>query len=145
VVGTEVGGIPTAVDAGETGYLVPKDGISELAGRMEELLGIRVSTNGWLKRLGRGPSSTIDGDRGAGESGVCGESVGGERLCQLPVVVDFVVARGVDRVRFGVRRQGLVREKMKPRCPCVFTPVTVSGSERYVYSPGPVEPSIPVN
>jgi len=59
VVGTEVGGIPTAVDAGETGYLVPKDGISELAGRMEELLGIRVSTNGWLKRLGRGPSSTI--------------------------------------------------------------------------------------
>jgi len=39
VVGTEVGGIPTAVDAGETGYLVPKDGISELAGRMEELLG----------------------------------------------------------------------------------------------------------
>jgi len=51
VVGTEVGGIPTAVDAGETGYLVPKDRISELAGRMEELLGIRVSTNGWLKRL----------------------------------------------------------------------------------------------
>jgi len=28
VVGTEVGGIPTAVDAGETGYLVPKDGLA---------------------------------------------------------------------------------------------------------------------
>jgi phosphatidylinositol alpha-1,6-mannosyltransferase len=39
VIGTEVGGVPTAVDDGETGYLVPKDGIGELAARMDELLG----------------------------------------------------------------------------------------------------------
>lgn len=39
VIGTEVGGIPTAVADGETGYLVPRDGIDELAARMEELLG----------------------------------------------------------------------------------------------------------
>ncbi|WP_232343090.1 glycosyltransferase family 4 protein [Halosimplex litoreum] len=39
VIGTEVGGIPTAVADGETGYLVPRDGIGELAARMEELLG----------------------------------------------------------------------------------------------------------
>jgi phosphatidylinositol alpha-1,6-mannosyltransferase len=38
VIGTEVGGIPTAVDDGETGYLVPRDGVDELAARMEELL-----------------------------------------------------------------------------------------------------------
>ena len=41
VIGTDVGGIPTAVDAGETGYLVPKDGVTELAARMDELLGDR--------------------------------------------------------------------------------------------------------
>ncbi|TKX47285.1 glycosyltransferase family 1 protein [Halorubrum sp. SD690R] len=39
VIGTDVGGVPTAVDDGETGYLVPKDGIRELASRMDELLG----------------------------------------------------------------------------------------------------------
>ena len=39
VIGTEVGGVPTAVDDGETGYLVPKDGIGELAARMDKLLG----------------------------------------------------------------------------------------------------------
>jgi phosphatidylinositol alpha-1,6-mannosyltransferase len=38
VVGTDVGGIPTAVDDGETGYLVPKDGIPQLAERMTALL-----------------------------------------------------------------------------------------------------------
>jgi len=38
VIGTDVGGIPTAVDEGETGYLVPKDGINELASRIDELL-----------------------------------------------------------------------------------------------------------
>ena len=41
VIGTDVGGIPTAVDEGETGYLVPKDGVTELARRMDELLGNR--------------------------------------------------------------------------------------------------------
>jgi len=41
VIGTDVGGIPTAVDTGETGYLVPKDGVEELAARMAELLGDR--------------------------------------------------------------------------------------------------------
>jgi phosphatidylinositol alpha-1,6-mannosyltransferase len=38
VIGTDVGGIPTAVAEGTTGYLVSKDGVDELAERMEELL-----------------------------------------------------------------------------------------------------------
>ena len=38
VVGTDVGGIPTAVADGETGYLVPRDGVDELADRMVYLL-----------------------------------------------------------------------------------------------------------
>jgi len=38
VIGTDVGGIPTAVDAGETGYLVPQGGVDELADRMNGLL-----------------------------------------------------------------------------------------------------------
>jgi phosphatidylinositol alpha-1,6-mannosyltransferase len=38
VIGTDVGGIPTAIDGGETGYLVPKDGVDDLAQRVEQLL-----------------------------------------------------------------------------------------------------------
>ncbi|SEO83645.1 phosphatidylinositol alpha-1,6-mannosyltransferase [Halorientalis persicus] len=38
VVGTEVGGVPTAVDAGETGYLVERDDVAALADRMADLL-----------------------------------------------------------------------------------------------------------
>lgn len=38
VVGTDVGGIPTAVEEGETGYLVPRDGVDELSERMTEML-----------------------------------------------------------------------------------------------------------
>jgi phosphatidylinositol alpha-1,6-mannosyltransferase len=38
VLGTDVGGVPTAVEDGETGYLVGKDAVGALAGRMGELL-----------------------------------------------------------------------------------------------------------
>lgn len=38
VIGTDVGGISTAINAGETGYLVPKNGVDELAGRMAKVL-----------------------------------------------------------------------------------------------------------
>ena len=38
VIGTDVGGVPTAIDDGETGYLVPKDGVDELAERTGEIL-----------------------------------------------------------------------------------------------------------
>jgi len=38
VVGTAVGGVPTAVDAGETGYLVERDDVAALADRMADLL-----------------------------------------------------------------------------------------------------------
>jgi phosphatidylinositol alpha-1,6-mannosyltransferase len=38
VIGTDVGGVPTAIDDGETGYLVPKDEIGELAERIDDSL-----------------------------------------------------------------------------------------------------------
>ncbi|EMA58383.1 glycosyltransferase family 4 protein [Halorubrum lipolyticum] len=38
VIGTDVGGIPTAIDDGETGYLVPKNGVEELAERIDDSL-----------------------------------------------------------------------------------------------------------
>jgi phosphatidylinositol alpha-1,6-mannosyltransferase len=38
VIGTDVGGVPTAIDDGETGYLVPRNGIKELVERMEGIL-----------------------------------------------------------------------------------------------------------
>jgi len=38
VIGTDVGGIPTAVENGETGYLVPNAGVKELTRRLTELL-----------------------------------------------------------------------------------------------------------
>lgn len=38
VIGTDVGGVPTAIDEGETGYLMPKDGVKQLAERTGEIL-----------------------------------------------------------------------------------------------------------
>lgn len=38
VIGTDVGGVPTAIDDGETGYLVPKDSVAELTERIAESL-----------------------------------------------------------------------------------------------------------
>lgn len=38
VIGTDVGGVPTAVEDGETGYLVPKEGVKELTEQMGEVL-----------------------------------------------------------------------------------------------------------
>jgi len=38
VIGTDVGGIPTAVDAGETGHLVPNGDTTELASKMQLVL-----------------------------------------------------------------------------------------------------------
>jgi len=38
VIGTDVGGIPTAVNQGETGYLVARGEAEELAGRIDEIL-----------------------------------------------------------------------------------------------------------
>jgi phosphatidylinositol alpha-1,6-mannosyltransferase len=38
VIGTHVGGVPTAINAGTSGYLVPKDGVNELSARLSESL-----------------------------------------------------------------------------------------------------------
>lgn len=38
VIGTDVGGIPTAIDDGETGYLVSKDGIGQLSTHIDAIL-----------------------------------------------------------------------------------------------------------
>jgi phosphatidylinositol alpha-1,6-mannosyltransferase len=74
VIGTQVGGVPTAVDDGETGYLVPKDGIGELATRMDELLG----APGEYERMAQGSRTwAVDHDWTAiaeRVSGVYGES-----------------------------------------------------------------------
>ncbi|CAJ53634.1 glycosyltransferase family 4 protein [Haloquadratum walsbyi] len=43
VIGTDVGGVPTAIDEGKTGYLVPKDEIGELAERIDDSLRDPVS------------------------------------------------------------------------------------------------------
>ena len=46
VIGTDVGGVPTAIDDGETGYLVPKDGVEELAERIDDSLHDPVAYDG---------------------------------------------------------------------------------------------------
>lgn len=38
VIATAVGGVPEAIEDGETGYLVPPDGTDEMAGRIDDLL-----------------------------------------------------------------------------------------------------------
>jgi phosphatidylinositol alpha-1,6-mannosyltransferase len=57
VIGTDVGGVPTAIDDGESGAIVPRDGIDELAERMDALLsdssryGAMVEgARGWAER-----------------------------------------------------------------------------------------------